>query len=140
MKKITTLFFVIFLFSISLFAQKTPVQTNDTQKIPAEYKSDNCTFFPDCDYSDCCVEHDKTYYFGGSWKERWRADKKLYKCVAAKKGFQHKIIAPVMWLGVRVGGVSWLPTEFRWGFGKKKPKKCSSSSKEKKNYKNEKSK
>jgi hypothetical protein len=25
-----------------------------------------------------------------------------------------------MWLGVRIGGVSWLPTPFRWGFGQKK--------------------
>jgi hypothetical protein len=71
----------------------------------------------------CCAEHDRAYFVGGSWKERWRADKKLYNCVAAKKGFQHKIIAPVMWLGVRAFGVSWLPTPFRWGFGQTKKSK-----------------
>ena len=140
MKKIITLYFVILLFSTCLFAQKVPIQQNEPREIPAEYKSDNCTFFPDCDYAHCCVEHDKAYYFGGSWKERWRADKKLYKCVAAKKGFQHKIIAPVMWLGVRVGGVSWLPTKFRWGFGKKKAKKCASLSEEKSDCKDKNSK
>jgi hypothetical protein len=52
-----------------------------------------------------------------------RADVKLYRCVRAKKGFHHKIIAPIMFIGVRIGGVSWLPTPFRWGFGKKKIKK-----------------
>ena len=31
----------------------------------------------------------------------------------------------MMWLGVRVFGASFLPTPFRWGFGKrKKYKKC----------------
>jgi hypothetical protein len=41
-----------------------------------------------------------------------------------KPGWQNKVIAPVMWVGVRIGGVSFLPTPFRWGFGKtKKPKR-----------------
>lgn len=136
MKKITALFFVIILFSISAFAQKTPGSADETRKISADYKSDGCSLFPDCDFRDCCVEHDKVYYFGGTSKERWRADKKLYKCVRAKKGFHHKIIAPMMWVGVRIGGVSWLPTPFRWGFGKNRAKKlqrkkCLSSAKAK---------
>lgn len=91
--------------------------------MPPDFKTDKCTFFPDGNYCDCCVEHDKDYYFGGSEKERWRSDKRLYKCIKAKRGWQNKVIAPVMWLGVRVGGVSFLPTPFRWGFGKtKRPK------------------
>jgi len=90
--------------------------------MPADFKSDKCSLFPDCDYGDCCVEHDKKYYFGGSFKERRRADITLYKCVRRKKGFHHKIIAPLMYVGVRIGGVSWLPTPFRWGFGKNKNK------------------
>jgi hypothetical protein len=94
--------------------------------MPADFKSDNCTLFPDGNYCDCCVEHDKDYYFGGSGKERWRSDKRLYKCVKAKRGWQNKVIAPVMWLGVRIGGVSFLPTPFRWGFGKTKRPKITS--------------
>lgn len=87
------------------------------------FKSDGCSLFPDGKYLDCCVAHDQTYLSGGSWTMRWRADKKLFKCVWAKKGFEHKLIAPVMWLGVRAGGVHFLPTPFRWGFGRtKKPK------------------
>ncbi|MGI8543848.1 MAG: hypothetical protein ACR2MD_10275 [Aridibacter sp.] len=91
--------------------------------MPADFKSDKCSMFPNCDYGDCCIEHDKTYFFGGTSKERRRADKKLYKCVRAKKGFHHKIIAPLMFIGVRIGGVAWLPTPFRWGFGKPEIKK-----------------
>ncbi len=118
----TAKFFIVFaltfLFAVSALAQKKPVSV--TQTVPADFVSDGCSKFPDGDYADCCVEHDKSYYFGGSWKQRWRADKKLFKCVAAKKGFEHKFIAPVMWAGVRVFGVACLPTSFRWGFGKKK--------------------
>lgn len=98
--------------------------------MPPDFKSDGCSLFPDGKYRDCCVAHDKDYYFGGSCKERLKSDNRLFKCVAAKKGWYHKvIIAPVMWLGVRIGGVSFLPTPFRWGFGKnksKKPKKTES--------------
>lgn len=119
MKK--TIFTIIFmlLFAIVGFGQSNSA---NTQNIPADFISDGCSMFPDCDYRDCCEEHDLAYYFGGTSKERWQADKKLFKCVAAKKGFQHKIIAPIMWLGVRAFGVSWLPTPYRWGFGKKKVK------------------
>ncbi len=91
------------------------------QIVSAEFKSDGCSWFPDGDYLACCVEHDAAYFKGGSWTKRWRADKRLFKCVAAKRGFRHKLIAPVMWLGVRGGGASWLPTPFRWGFGRKQP-------------------
>lgn len=79
--------------------------------------------FPDGGYRDCCDRHDRAYYVGGNWKQRWRADKELFKCVAAKPGFKYKFIASVMWLGVRFGGVDWLPTSYRWGFGQKKMRK-----------------
>src|SRR5712671_1763523 len=76
--------------------------------------------FPEGNYRECCVEHDKTYYVGGSWRERLGADNKLFNCVADKDGVHHKLVAPLMWLGVRVGGVGFLPTRIRWGFGRKK--------------------
>lgn len=121
MKKIILILLLLSVFSVVALAQtKSDVLT---KTIPADFKSDGCSLFPDGDYRNCCVEHDKAYYFGGSRRERRRADNQLYKCVAATKGFQHKIIAPMMWVGVRVGGVSFLPTPFRWGFGIKKTKK-----------------
>ena len=115
--KLFAFFALSVLFSISAVAQNKPVAV--VQIIPENFVSDGCSQFPDGDYRDCCVEHDKSYFLGGSWTRRWRADKKLYKCVAAKKGFEHQLIAPVMWAGVRVFGVSFLPTSFRWGFGKR---------------------
>jgi hypothetical protein len=93
------------------------VRAQDVSKggLPADYVSDRCTMFFDCNYGDCCVEHDKAYFFGGTKKERRAADDELYRCV---KGRGHGFIAKMMWVGVRIGGVAFLPTPFRWGFGK----------------------
>jgi len=119
MKQIIFILLLFFLFSLDASAQNKSV----AETVSAAFKSDGCSLFPDGAYRDCCVEHDRTYFSGGSWTMRWRADKKLFKCVAGKKGFQHKIIAPVMWLGVRAGGLHFLPTPFRWGFGRRKSSK-----------------
>jgi hypothetical protein len=78
------------------------------------FKSDGCTFWPDDDWLECCIYHDVSYWIGGSRQERLIADLELKKC-ASKKG--HPVIAQIMYWGVRLGGVWWLPTRFRWGFG-----------------------
>lgn len=137
-KKFFFIFAFLFIFSLGTAAQDNSVQTNATQTMPADFKSDKCSLFPDCDYGDCCVEHDKKYYFGGSFKERRQADIRLYKCVRRKKGFHHKVIAPLIYFGVRIGGVSWLPTPFRWGFGKTKKNKIKNNSQPIKSDRNEK--
>jgi hypothetical protein len=128
MKKLIFFAIILSIFTLSAYAQTTSADKTTTAEIPEGFKSDGCTSFPDGDYADCCYDHDLAYFKGGSWKERWSADKKLYKCVVAKGGFKHKFIAPMMWLGVRAFGVPWLPTSARWGFGKDIAKK----SKEKK--------
>ena len=119
MKKITITTLLLISLAFNLIAQtNSPTPTDSTtQKIPEGFVSDGCSHFPDGDYKDCCVAHDVKYYYGGSWRERWRADNELRKCVAAKN---HKVLSVMIWMGVRAFGVPWLPTKFRWGFGKKK--------------------
>lgn len=112
-----------FLLSLNVLAQNEPtkkVEKLENQKALAEFVTDGCTGFPDGNYFDCCVEHDREYYAGGSWKARWRSDKKLFSCIAAKPKFYNKLVALLAWLGVRVGGVSWLKASFSWGFSKNK--------------------
>lgn len=118
--------FLIALVAVCL-ASAASAQTNGNNDLPPDFESDGCTFFPDGNYRDCCVEHDKDYFKGGSCKERRKSDNRLYRCVKSKKGWQNKVIAPIMWVGVRVAGVPFLPTPFRWGFGKKKYKKYKES-------------
>ncbi len=111
-----TLLIVLF----ALFALYSPSQTasvDTRQDAPADFKGDGCTLWPDGDYRSCCEAHDRDYYRGGTAAERRASDKRLSACVRAKG---HKYLAPLMYLGVRIGGVSWLPTPFRWGFGQKK--------------------
>jgi hypothetical protein len=121
-KRIFFIFFLLGLFSLGIFAQKG-ADASAAKTAPSNFKSDGCSMFPDGCYRECCVEHDKAYYAGGTSRERRAADKALFKCVAAKKGWWHRtFVAPVMWVGVRVGGVGFLPTPFRWGFGQKKEK------------------
>jgi hypothetical protein len=115
-KKIIFIFLLTVSLSVAAFARQNPMEAKLDL---TEFESDGCTWFPDGDYRDCCVAHDREYYAGGSWTARWRSDKRLFQCVVAKPGLHNKLIAPVMWLGVRVGGAPWLRTSFSWGFGKR---------------------
>ncbi len=81
---------------------------------PEEFKSDGCSCWPDGEWLECCVEHDVLYWLGGSREERKQADINLQKCVRQKG---HPITGKIMYYGARIGGVYWLPTSFRWGFG-----------------------
>lgn len=125
MKKLLLIFFFLTIFSFDVWAQNGDSKQS-AQVEGVNFTSDGCSMFPDGNYVDCCVEHDKAYFAGGSWTARWRADRKLMKCVAAKKGWHHKPLSGAMWLGVRVGGLPFLPTSFRWGFGREKIKKARS--------------
>ena len=85
---------------------------------PKAFVSDGCSCWPDSDWVECCVQHDLIYWKGGTRLERKEADLKLKECVSKKN---NRIIGALMYYGVRMGGVWWLPTPFRWGFGWKYP-------------------
>ncbi len=89
------------------------------RQLPADFKSDKCSLFFDGNWGHCCVEHDKTYFFGGTKAERKAADRKLYECIKATGGCGKKMIAGMMYMGVRIGGVGFLKLPFSWGFGKR---------------------
>lgn len=96
-------------------ASAPPVKVR--QEAPPDFRGDACTWFPDGDYADCCLAHDRDYYRGGTSEERKASDKRLRDCVRAKG---HRYLSGLMYVGVRIGGMAWLPTPFRWGFGQKK--------------------
>ncbi|MCB1025961.1 MAG: hypothetical protein KDB79_16315 [Acidobacteria bacterium] len=109
-----------------------PGELAEDHQHPPGFMSDGCTAFPDGNYRECCEAHDLDYFRGGSFSERRASDKRLYTCVKAKGGWKNKMLAPMMYLGVRVFGTAWLPTKFRWGFGKKITKRLKAESKTKK--------
>lgn len=84
------------------------------------FVSDGCSFFPDGTriqkglWQDCCLAHDQAYWQGGGAQERAAADHELQICVAR---VGRPRTATLMLTGVRVGGLPYWPTPFRWGFG-----------------------
>jgi len=99
-----------------------PSQQKDARVLkeaPLDFVGDGCTMFPDGDYADCCLAHDRDYYRGGTKQERRASDKRLQQCVRAKG---HKYLSNLIFLGVRIGGGSWLNFPFSWGFGQKNRK------------------
>lgn len=82
------------------------------------FVSDGCSLSPDVNFRCCCVTHDLAYWKGGSRLERYRADEDLRRCIA---GYGHEFLSYLYFYGVRIGGVPWLPTPWRWGFGRPFP-------------------
>ncbi len=84
------------------------------------FTSDGCSAFPDGTldqqnlWLQCCIEHDKAYWKGGTYQQRIDADERLRTCVA---DVGKPLIAELMLAGVRVGGSPYLPAQFRWGYG-----------------------
>jgi len=60
----------------------------------------------------CCIGG------GGTREERRAADRELRECVTAKS---NGIMGAIMYSGVRIGVVRWLPTPFCWGSGREYP-------------------
>jgi len=144
MKKITVLAMLFGLLTSGVLGQAVPGKSSVAVPVgkektkpnyPPGFVSDGCTFFPDGKYRDCCVAHDLDYYKGeGGFKARRKADKRLYKCIRKKKkGWKYGFIATMMYLGVRMGGMPFLPTPFRWGFGKDKIKNVEKNKESRKN-------
>ncbi|QZO11714.1 hypothetical protein [Pseudoalteromonas piscicida] len=90
------------------------------------FTSDGCSAFPDGTLAQnelwlsCCTAHDLAYWKGGTAIERENADIALQKCVAA---VGQKEVATLMLAGVRLGGLPYLPTPFRWGYGWSYPRR-----------------
>jgi hypothetical protein len=75
-------------------------------------------------WEGCCVTHDRAYWAGGTRDDRRAADRALRRCVIATACeyalMGERLIIALAWLiwaAVRIGGVPWLPTRYRWGFG-----------------------
>lgn len=84
-----------------------------------EFVTDGCSMFPDSAWVECCVSHDIAYWCGGTTHERAAADRELGVCVAAT---DRPTLGWWMGKGVRIGGVPWAPTPWRWGYGWDWPK------------------
>lgn len=77
------------------------------------FTTDGCSRWPDQSWVACCIGHDIAYWCGGSERDRKEADQELMRCIQNTSQFMGNII----YAGVRIGGLPWLPTPWRWGYG-----------------------
>ena len=57
--------------------------------------------------SPCCISHDKAYFEGGGYKDKWRADAALFMCLW-NQNWLGKIFAIPAWVFVnRFGSISF---------------------------------
>jgi len=99
------------------------VKTKKVAKLKNEllpFKTDGCSYFPDGTLTNnkkwlnCCIDHDKSYYKGGTKNQKLIADKKLKNCV---KNLGYPNIAKLMFFGVQLAGDAKYDTPYRWGYG-----------------------
>lgn len=103
--------------TLLLAACTTPLPAGPLQP----FRSDGCSLFPDrshllaADWCACCVAHDLAYWRGGTAQQRAQADTDLKACVSQASG--NPLLGPLMYAGVRLGGLPDWRTPFRWGYG-----------------------
>jgi hypothetical protein len=100
---------ILFLISLSAFSSELK-----------PFYTDLCTFFPEGTrlepklWEECCVQHDLVYWAGGSKDQQNLSDKELKQCVTNKAG---KMWGNLMYRGVRMGHLSPIKSEMKWGHG-----------------------
>mgnify|MGYP001606150117 CR=1 FL=1 len=75
------------------------------------FASDGCTLAPDWlplagNISECCRQHDRFYYDGGTTEDRAAADRKLRECLQTKGS---PILSWAYWMAVRLAGHHFWP-------------------------------
>jgi len=106
----------LFLISVLLMA----IGCNESAIIK-DFTSDGCSLFPDNsiilekDWCECCFEHDKVYWQGGTEQERLDADIIFRDCILEKT--DDKNLSEIMYKGVRFGGSPYFFNWYRWGYG-----------------------
>ena len=73
-------------------------------------------------FRQCCIDHDESYWYGGTKQQRLAADTHLRDCVYAygKTGIGkvgYFILSRGMFIAVRIFGSPKLPLPFRWKLG-----------------------
>jgi hypothetical protein len=113
--KMTVLSFIVM--TASHQASATEFYRNQIQP----FASDGCSASPNGvpyesnkKWLHCCVEHDVSYWKGGTSEEKLNADKTFESCVTKES---NSIIGKIMYLGVRGGGSQGGPTSWNWGYG-----------------------
>ncbi|MBM4442691.1 MAG: hypothetical protein FJ027_19910 [Candidatus Rokubacteria bacterium] len=102
-----------------LAVDRQDAEGNCPRRPDYQFWTDGCSMFPDGGWQQCCVDHDKVYWCGGTADTREKADAALRACVVKTSS---PLLGALMYRGVRLGGVPWLPVPWRWGYGWRYPR------------------
>ncbi len=84
------------------------------------FATDGCTKYKDGTkenptlWQHCCIDHDASYWLGGTEAERLNVDQDFFACIKATGDSSP---ARLMYLGTRAGGGPLGQNTYRWGFG-----------------------
>ena len=93
----------------------------DHARTLAPFTTDGCSLFPDGTlenktlWQDCCIEHDISYWQGGTKEQRRESDEALKICITEVTG--DSALGQTVYDGVRAGGSPIYPSWYRWGYG-----------------------
>lgn len=70
-------------------------------------------------WRECCVVHDRAYYYGGTREDKKAADEALKQCVAQTldDSALGELLGSAMQIAVSIGGLPYFSTSYRWGYG-----------------------
>ena len=131
-----SIFVIILLISIFVYEELNVYQTTEDMKSqaeqtviesnknlpPNEFTQDGCTLFPNKipwhDFRPACLEHDISYWAGGTEEEKRAADIALRETIS-HTGPIGPVFGHIMYAGVKVFGDSWLTKKVNanWGYG-----------------------
>lgn len=120
MKATLILIFAVLLGTGTALAKGKRTRPQISQEI-FSFSSDGCSAYPDglphteeYEWLHCCMTHDMAYWAGGTHEEKVKADAQLGQCVAEASTVSH---GRMMEMGVIIGGVPYISTSWRWGYG-----------------------
>lgn len=78
------------------------------------FETDYCTLFMEGNWGHCCLDHDLSYWVGGSKQEQLQSDLKLKSCVAEAGG---EFMGNAIYYAVRAGHYSPVKHKYKWSWG-----------------------
>jgi len=97
----------------ALAERQQPVTVDASRPAVVPFSSNGCSGFREATFFSCCYVHDLAYWAGGTWGDRARADRALWRCVYDVSG--ERIVADIGYLLVTLGAIPGRFIKDGWG-------------------------
>jgi hypothetical protein len=114
-KAIYWAFFIVIAFGLFFWYMVAHSMYDLTKEKQRAFATDGCTMFVNGSWKECCIAHDHDYWQGGSAETRQESDERFKECIYTKT--QNRPLSLGAYMIIRIGGVPYLATPWRWGYG-----------------------